>query len=422
MKSMYQLLANLGRLWNQDPNAVPTLTLTQGTGQYGRVSIDQGVMYLHSGVYRADMPVRQTITLQGMSLTDLVATLQSMGYVASLTSEVGSLVSSQALNLIDVQNVDFDTTLSAFTSPLWKLFYPLNRLLNRTEGDMDLAIQQMTMPSSSGSWIDYWAGFINFVRNIGEADSDFLRRIYAYLFNPDVNNIALQELIKFRLSTDNVQVNDLSPLNFEVVTDPKWMGNSSDIDTILMQTKSAGVDYLYHYLGNYAENYEAYLSDKTGENFHNVDGMPMVALGFTEAQYGYQPSTTEFTINQSNLDGSDTLGGSVYRMADTYTVTIVAPTYSEVYTTDSDLLLPFTVNAVFADLYPHPTEGATTGNSTIPSGYENYRYPYGTGFTLNSSSIMSSTSEDGIMPDSLHETASMTLNDSSGNIIQQATF
>lgn len=325
MEILRKLLGNLGDVWNTLPKDIPFISISQGTGSYTLVSVDNGALYFHSAPFRSDLPLKQVITLDGLTTSDLTGTISSMGYVVTVTSEApaAGINASAPIILMEVQNVPLSATLTAYTSNLWRVMYPAYRVLRNAVFDTEVALKEMYRDLADGEWLDFWASFFSITRNPGEADGDLVRRFTMWLFNPKTNNIAIKELLAYQLQDTNFTVNDrTTPLQFEVVVGTKYLSNNTALQNILMQTKAAGIEYFLTFLADtYSEDYEQYVSDATGRAFSSSD-MDTIQLTISTLAEVYgapseayseslQASASEVYVTppQTNIDGAFTLRG-----------------------------------------------------------------------------------------------------------------
>lgn len=296
------------------------------------VTVSNGTLYFHSVPFRSDLPVKQTVILQNMTVNDLMTTINGMGYAATLDAGVTDLAAMKAYILMEVQDVPLTADLQAFTSMTWKTLYPLYRVLRDAEGNVELALQQLYTTSASGDWLDYWATFFSIQREGTEADNDFIRRFMMWIFNPKTNNIALKELLAYRLKDNSIDVTDDSPGKFKVIVDQKYLDNAGDLNKILLEAKAAGIEYFLAYsFAPYYEDYRVYLSNVTGTPIENLDFISwqltkpysennfpaptdsqLVALAAQEENiYIIQQNNIDscFTINFSTLSQDPLFGG-----------------------------------------------------------------------------------------------------------------
>lgn len=294
---LQKILDNVGRSWNKIAGEIPAIAISSGSGTHTMITLDDTSLYFHSVSFRSDLPVKQTVTLAGLTLNTLAQLLASMGYGANVAPGAGNL---GATCLIPVENCSIPVALTAFTSPIWQMLYPLHRLLAQVDSDTDEAIRQMYLTSSRGSWVDYWSSFFNIRRAIGELDDDLIKRIYVKIFRTKTNNIAIQEALKFHTNTD-AQVNDYAPAQFQVISDPdKFMNNVDLMHTIIMEVKGAGIDYFIDFMKSYSEDYKKFVADREGVTFTKSDiSLILPTLFYSEVQKKPVDSLLSMAITQT---------------------------------------------------------------------------------------------------------------------------
>ncbi len=316
MQLLKRILDNVGRTWNTLPTEIPTLMVERGGGKHTNMTIEPNKIYFHSVPFRSDIPTVDSIVLEGMSLEEIVAAINSMGYIAGLTEEAhaANLRTMQGYNLIPGKNIYISgdrVTIPAFTSSTWKLLYPIYRLLKVVDGDIDDAVRQMTLSTASGMWVDYWASFFEVQRKTGESDRAVIKRVFIKLFTPKVNNVAMQEIINFHL--DNyVTVQDVSPTLFKTVADPDYMNDSAKVREIVLEVKGAGLDFFLEYMRSYPEDYPHAFSVMNKRTFKNSDEASKSSISeLWEDQYWTKRrSRPPIYLNTTTLNdgGSDITG------------------------------------------------------------------------------------------------------------------
>ena len=314
MKVLDKILANLTSIWNVLPKDVPALTIQQGTGQHSLVSVDVSQIHFHSESYREDMPTKQTIYLADYTLVELRDTINSMGYIATLTSEDPSNDNDYSLrksfSLIESYNMSVSpsATLSVFTSSNWRLLYPIARAMHEWGTNIENAMPQTVATLATGKWADYWATFFTSPRASGESDSSVRTRIFMNLANLKTNNVALAELIGFAVK-GKTTVRDISPNVFEISIDPSYMSTASDVRSIIDSTKGGGIKYYLNYTGLFnAEDYRASYLTAHGASFDSSDKSGgTLSAGLQEAEpYGMLQINDSFTIGRDavGVDGA----------------------------------------------------------------------------------------------------------------------
>ncbi|MBE0335127.1 hypothetical protein [Paenibacillus sp. 23TSA30-6] len=246
MRILKKLLDNLGDKWLKLPKEVPFLTLGRGTGLHSMVTVDEGVLYFHSAPYRAELPDKQSVNLQGLGTMGLIDAIHDLGYNAVLASETLRL-NAVPLALLEVENLPVASTLNAFTSGVWRRMYPVYRALRKAEVDTDLALLQLDRNMATGRWLDYWGSFFGLQRRPGELAESFRRRFTMWVLNPKTNNVALQELLAYQLGeSGGVEVYDKAPAVLGVRLDAKYTESTetlSSMRSILLENKGGGIAF-----------------------------------------------------------------------------------------------------------------------------------------------------------------------------------
>lgn len=293
MKMMERLLRNVGRSWDRIPKEVPVLFVRRSTGVHPFMTVDGNQLHLHTLPYQPGIPVKQSIVLEDLTLEELADTLQQMGYEAHVTDEAvkNKVEARKSHTLIDAKNVPImdGGRLETFTSKLWEKLYPIARLLQETDNDIDRALEQMYLTTTRGSWLEYWASFFGLRRSIGENDDTLRRRIFLTFMNIKTNDVAIEELINYSVH-GKVKIEDYIPAKFLIYTTPEYMDEAGIIRSIVDSIKGAGIDYLLYYRTTEDEHYKSYLQDKTGVPFQQNDRLGGgLETGFEEVRYGLEP-------------------------------------------------------------------------------------------------------------------------------------
>lgn len=293
MKLLQSLLDNLGALWNTLPKEVPLVTLEQGNGKHTRVTIDQGILYFHSAPYHPGIPVRQELVLDELTAQELLDTVQQMGYTIAFTSEAqrAGIDTKSAFSLLEVRSQALPATLDSYTSNLWRVMYPIYRVLREAEYNSAKALQQLYRSQATGEWLDFWADFFNIKREANEDDQAFSRRFTMWIFNPKTNNVALEELLAYRLQDTNITVRDRAPAEFELVVGTKYIDDARDLHRILQEAKGAGIEYFLNYQADLMEeNYPVTMADRHGKSYRQLDGSPVYQLVRQAAEVFRKPT------------------------------------------------------------------------------------------------------------------------------------
>lgn len=363
----------------------------------------------------------QEINLEGMTISEVAATLTQMGYLTDIGT-VGDqkALDESALVLLEMpaQPLDEGVQLYAFTSNLWRVIYPIHRILTRYDHDVDIAIEQLRLPSARGEWLDYWVSFFRIRRLPDETDELLLRRTFLTIASAKSNNIAIEELIGYYIGT-RVSVTDYAPAVMEVGVAAEYMNDSQKVKDLIELLKGAGTHYILSYASDFTEMYPVYLQDKLGIPAQEADGHPEVILSqFIEHTYGWRSKAyiegeeDGFTLNQHTLNGAKL--DLIYLLKDEESLAMdvyLAELYHQVQES-TEASNDWTLNETF----PKASE-ASTVETVIDTREEGFRYRYQDGFMLNASALNGEL----LSPQRTSEGGSMTL-EKDGKIIQSLTW
>lgn len=326
MRMIQKILSNTNKRWNKLPKDIPAIQIEQGTGKHRLITIDEKGLYLHSTIFRDDLPVKQTVLLDDYTLPEIVDVLNTMGYTATVCEEASEagILQKKAFILMEVTNsaIENGLTLQAFTSPTWDFLYPIARVLREAERYAEAASLPLIAAFAKGSWLDYWATFFNLKRYPSEPDTVLARRVLVALSNMKSVNIALQDILELKMGT-SVRITDKAPALIGVDIDADWMGFFDDVRAIIEDVKAGGVDYEVGYRKQFEERYRAHFADRYGIAFSDSGQLASeLAWELLEWKYGYDNFTLDaFTLDQSELDtGQAMLVES--RMRDTVKMTM----------------------------------------------------------------------------------------------------
>lgn len=388
MNMMNRLFDLVGKTWSRAPKEAPVLTLRRGAGSHIRFTVDSNHLHFHTMAYHPHLPIKQSILLDGLTLDELGATIRQMGYEATVTPEAYALglTGRSAVTLLQEANTALDggATLQTFTSKMWEVLYPIARLLEATEGDIDLATRQMYADSTSGSWLDYWASFFSIKRAPGEPDTSVASRMLSSINSLKTNNIAIEELLRNALLED-VVVRDTLPALFEVEVLPAFISQKELTDELIHTVKGAGIAFIYNYTDRDEEHYPSYLKDKIGKPANKADEL-WVDTGFTESTYGWkrwddQGELTSFLINQSRLN-HQRLGLQYVLRDDRDGVEMDGFTEQAAPVAEEP-----TERGVDFEEADYPVPGDAQDGENAGEWVDSYRYPSSLGVTLNSTNL-----------------------------------
>lgn len=306
MKMMERLLRNVGRSWDRIPKEVPVLFISRGTGAHSLMTVDNNALHFHTLPYRHNLPTKQTVALEALGLEELISIVRGMGYTAELTSEVENkkLKHRKTFTLLDASNLTLNegSHLVTFTSKLWETLYPLARLLQEVDNDIEKAIEEMFATTTRGRWLEYWASFFGLRRLTDESDESLRKRMFVTMTNVKTNNIAIEELVRYVVQ-DTIVVEDKSPALMEITTDPKYIEFGSRLHEVVMSIKGAGIAYVLNFAKTWSEDYPSYYRDSNGASMTNADVL-VTMVNITSMYENYTFPTEDNDIS--------TLTGTMY--------------------------------------------------------------------------------------------------------------
>jgi hypothetical protein len=321
MEILDRILYNLGikKIWDTKAYDVPVIMIKKGSGAYDKVTIDIDKLCFHSQNYQSAMNYAQTIYLDDYTVDELIATINSMGYIAAASyGDNTYLGQRKAYTLMDIKNQSIapSVTLTAFTSSLWAILYPIARMLHNWVKNTDNAIPQLFLALTTGRWLDYFASFFNVQRESNDNDISVRRKVFANLANIKTNNIALAELVTFLIKT-KVEVEDVGASLFKITVSPDYMGKSDIIRNAILPAKGGGIGYFLNYLAQYSEDYPAYFFDIYDTEFKDSDTMGGIAIRSLseDIPYGYVQEDMSFIIDR---DIVGTNGALILEVPDPY--------------------------------------------------------------------------------------------------------
>lgn len=325
MQMLRNLLEKLNRVWYDKSRILPGITLRKGTGTHKLVTVQGGSLYFHSLPFSKQLTQLQEVVLDELTVSELIAIITPMGY--SVTLENASILEESALIILEADNrslLDNGETFYVFTSNIWRVMYPLHRKLNEAGRDVDMAVEQIMLPSASGEWLDYWVGFFKMKRLPDETDELLLRRAFLTISSVKANDIAIEELISYYIET-NVKVLDYAPATFEIRVSPDNMAptQAQKVHDLVKTLKGAGVAYLLNYFQLFEESYPNAFRSTQGVTFKDSNASFRSAtgnLGRMEESYSVIPpsqATSGFVLNTGRLNSTKKLSVSDKRIVAT---------------------------------------------------------------------------------------------------------
>lgn len=194
--TLKRLLNNLHRVFDKSPGDEPCLVVNYSFGPCewmvadSVLTITAGVQAVDDGQFGSNM----IIDLAGHTLASLAVLIGSKsGYSASvLTAEQAGL---SALILLNGRG-SAGTVMSGYTSILWSYMTALAQQIDDARSELTDMLDQMTIGTASGYWLDELGGYYAVPRLPGELDQIYGPRIIAETIRPKSNNYAISLAIK----------------------------------------------------------------------------------------------------------------------------------------------------------------------------------------------------------------------------------
>ena len=193
MSEVFQRLIsnnNLPRYLLKDPQPVQAMTLLYA-GTAAVVTIDRH--HLTTSV-RGGSGANLDIDLQSYATISLLVT-----YINTQTGYTATAIAggAPALSLMEVQNLSIITTaltLSAFTSLLWQIMYPIAWAIEDSTINQHGGLDETAIESGDDGWLDKWGNTYGFILRLpGESDAQYGPRI-------------MKEVVRLRLSIAGIAI------------------------------------------------------------------------------------------------------------------------------------------------------------------------------------------------------------------------
>jgi len=142
------------------------------------------------------------VSLAGRTIRQIIEQLLMIDGVG--ISNVSGNIDNSALTLLPPA-VNSDPSMSyvyAYTSLLYALMDSIASELCFARYELVQALDQMSISTADGEWIDVWGDYFGITRNAGEPDRDYGVRIIAEVILPRENNIAISSAIRLAFGQD----------------------------------------------------------------------------------------------------------------------------------------------------------------------------------------------------------------------------
>lgn len=194
MRLTQKLLAYLNRVFDKDAHAFLALRLRYD-GSSMAWSVKDGVL---STTVAGGSGAALSIDLSAHTVATLAAHLAGRPGYSVPYADASSLAQLSARVLIDGAG-DQDTSngdhLTGYTSVLWAFLEPMAAELDRAATQIKEMVEQMSLDTADGEWMDEIGSYYGVRRQTGEADRIYGPRIIAEVIRPKANNIAISEAI-----------------------------------------------------------------------------------------------------------------------------------------------------------------------------------------------------------------------------------
>jgi hypothetical protein len=342
-----KLFEALPDYWNKDPKSSEFVDIISSDCKYQFLTITDGYLYLHYGIF-VENSYQETvaINLTEHTMSSLLMQLDAYGLIIHTLYTTEDLTSILAVTLAEVKNANTTGVikLNRYTSKNWKVLYPIAILLKQAKDDIKLALQQIVLSTASGSWLDYWASFFNITREYGEVDAEFARRLYLSNNNPKVNNIAMEEYIRY-LTGESVLVKDVEALQMEVEAQLHLLDSydyRQKLHLLINNIKGYGIAFYLNFIEQYLDVYKEYYLATYGVEFKNSDThSSQTTSNHNEVDYLWRPADG-FIAGASEVNIGK-VSSFENRMSEGYTFEL-SGNYADTVKLQNNVNLAFTAN------------------------------------------------------------------------------
>ncbi len=324
-----KLLDNLPKPFSPSPKPVNALTFvpTVYAPAYPLLSIKNGMLYLHTEpLETVGYTPEVSFDLTAYNYVTLASALTAGGYGYTVYA-ASNLDGAQAVMLLGFTNYPLNGTdtlqAQAATSRLWKTLYPAAMALSMAGQDSDNGISSISLPFSSGFWLDFWGDWFDTPRLPGMNDMQYVAYLLWNNRVPKVNNMAIEDILEQQYQIP-VQVSDTGSAQFTVYFYPSFMGQTPDVTPLVQKIKAAGTSFLVAYLASFTENYKTYLYNRYGwTDLSQMDifRVSSVTVNQSEPKFGFLGNSFQLggaSGGNSQLNTSPMGAGS--KLTDTFTM------------------------------------------------------------------------------------------------------
>ena len=225
----------------QAPDDVPALSISSGAS----LTLSDLTLYVSTGTEAA------TIDLHGQLVSQVSAQLPS-GITGTVLQDGPAELLLWPDGYGEPPSGSSPATLMIAQAPIWQVLGVFSRTLESRRRYRRSSVQQINVRAAVGMWLDWWGASMGVPRHAGEPDSLYATRIVWTVLEPNVNNVAIEQL--FAALGYGATITDTSPGNFTAdFTFPSnppsgFYYSQGQLADILDTVKAAGVVALVNFL------------------------------------------------------------------------------------------------------------------------------------------------------------------------------
>ncbi len=224
-----RLLANVPGV-DKSADAINSLALNGA----GTVSLQNNTLYITSG------STSKTIDLNGITVSQMVSQLPSGITVTLYQDGMAELL----MLPYQATNATLPVTFEIATSPTWIVTETLARLFDANRQSLANQSAQLNLPAATSRILDWWGASVDIPRFADEPDSLYANRILLMKFTPNVNNVAIVNLLQgigyFTSVTDTTPSNFLVNIGYPVQSISGFTYSLEQMKLIVTSAKAAG--------------------------------------------------------------------------------------------------------------------------------------------------------------------------------------
>ena len=225
----------------QAPDDVPALSISSGAS----LTLSDLTLYVSTGTEAA------MIDLHGQLVSQVAASLPS-GVTGAVLQDGPAELLLWPDGYGEPPSGSSPATLTIAQAPLWQILGVFSRTLESRRRYRRSSVQQINVRAAVGMWLDWWGASLGVPKHAGEPDSLYATRIVGTTLQPNVNNVAIEQL--FAALGYGATIADTSPGNFTAdFTFPSnppsgFYYSQAQLADILGTVKAAGVVALVNFL------------------------------------------------------------------------------------------------------------------------------------------------------------------------------